>query len=228
MRLSIGGLKNKEIAKVVGCSHITVCNTLNNPLAMEAMAKINEVADINVADIQKQLRKLAPDCLRNLEEVLNGTMPVTPELKVRTSQDVLDRIGASKIQQVHTLNMSGHFTSEDLRDMKKRALDAIDVESCPPSGGLQDADKQDADRQNERSQGVGGLQDASREQPACPPEVASNTHLDNGPLAQDCPAQLASKLQAGSEQLASNTQTSNGQLGAGCEKQENSGGFQGA
>lgn len=133
MRLKMGGLSNKAVAEAVGCTPQTVCVTMSSGIAVNAMAKLHEAADLDVVDIQKQLRKMAPDCLRNLEQVLNGTMPVTPELKVKTSQDVLDRIGVSKIQQVHTVNMSGHFTGDDLAEMKRRALSALEVEPLPTS-----------------------------------------------------------------------------------------------
>lgn len=129
----MGGLSNTAVAEAVGCTPQTVCNTMSSEIAVTAIAKMHEAADLDVVDIQKQLRKMAPDCLRNLEQVLNGTMPVTPELKVKTSQDVLDRIGVSKIQQVHTVNMSGHFTGDDLAEMKRRALAALEVEPLPTS-----------------------------------------------------------------------------------------------
>lgn len=122
MRLSLVGMKHRDIAAYLGITAQMVSYTLNSPLVRDKMANMAAARDIEAVDVAKEIRDLAPKALRVLEDVLDSDSCREAD-KIRAATDILDRAGHAAIRTVRTENVHAHFTKEELEDIKQRARD---------------------------------------------------------------------------------------------------------
>lgn len=112
------GQKNVDIARALGCTKEQVSSVRNSPVIREELQKMHESADAEVLDIRAEIKELAPDAMKVLEELMVN--PDTPaNVRLGCCRDVLDRDGHQAVQQVNHLH--GHFTANDLLEIKDRA-----------------------------------------------------------------------------------------------------------
>ncbi len=123
-RLALGQ-KNVEIAKALGISEVSVSQVKNSPVVQEKLMTMTERMDNEAVDVGKRIRELAPLAIKTLEGVLEDaedTIPIAAKIKV--AQDVLDRAGHAAIKKVQGSMLHGHFTRDDLEEIKGLARDS--------------------------------------------------------------------------------------------------------
>lgn len=119
-RMIFMGLNNEEIAKKVGRTPVMVSMVRNSKVIKDQLAVMQAAADCKAVNLRKEIEEFAPKCLEILKDVISGTnRDASIGLRVKTSQDWLDRAGHGKIQK--TENLHGHFTAEELADLKRSA-----------------------------------------------------------------------------------------------------------
>lgn len=118
------GQKNNVIAESLGCTSMLVSYIRNSKQVQDELAKLHTRADLNTIDIRKEIDELAPKAIRVLEQLLESD-GVAPNVKLTAAKDILDRSGNSAPQQINHLH--GHFTSDDLRDIKERACKIANI-----------------------------------------------------------------------------------------------------
>ena len=121
-RMIFLGLNNKEIAEKVGCSPQAISLVRNSKVIKDQLAVMTAAADANAIDVRREIQELAPVCLDLLKDVVGGNgdgKNAAIGLRVRASQDILDRAGHGKV--VRTENLHGHFTADELEELKNSA-----------------------------------------------------------------------------------------------------------
>lgn len=122
-----GKVTYKEIAEAVGCTEQMVCYTLNSEIAKEKIRTLQEGADDAAMDTMEKLHELAGYSVQKLEKILLS--PSTPQkLRARVAQDILDRTGNKKPTRHE--HAHGHFSKEDIEEMKQRAKKTGNVEEA--------------------------------------------------------------------------------------------------
>ncbi len=119
------GQKQKEIAEQLGCHAQTVSNVKNSQVVQDKLAIMRGARDANSVDVAKEIQRIAPQALENLRKVIEDETEEVPlSMKVKESNNMLDRAGYGARQKSEHRHLHGHFTAEDIDDIKKRALDA--------------------------------------------------------------------------------------------------------
>lgn len=83
--------------------------------------------DSRIEDLCKALNSTAPLAVETLRDGLEGQLggSANDHLRLKAAESVLDRAGYGRQTKVDSRVMHGHFTAQDLADMRQRALDAI-------------------------------------------------------------------------------------------------------
>ena len=116
------GQKNVVIAEALGCTAQFVCMVRNSPVVKEHTEMMQGAADANCLDVAQRIQEMAPKALNVLEEILDtkNNPSISPALRFRAAESILDRSGNSKIIKSQNLNMN--MGKDDLEAIKERAL----------------------------------------------------------------------------------------------------------
>ncbi len=131
-RLVLLGLKNTEIAERLGISEATVSYTRNSQVVKDKMELMQGARDCEVIDVMARIKAKLPKVLEVLEDVIDrkpdtvGSL-VSPSLTVATAERWLDRAGYPAQKPGANLHLHGHFTAQDIEDIKKRAKESGQV-----------------------------------------------------------------------------------------------------
>ena len=101
---------------------------------MDKLSIMRGARDADTLDLAKEIRDIAPDALDLLKNIITGEgdgEKASIALRARTAESNLDRAGYAAPKRLLTENIHGHFTSEDIENLKKRAAandDVVDAE----------------------------------------------------------------------------------------------------
>ena len=116
------GQSPKEISVALGCSYQSIINIKNMPMVQEQINLLSGARDAEVVDVAKQIRDLAPKCVKVLEDILDNE-DAHDSLKLKASLSVLDRSGHSVPKNI-TTNVTHRIVSEhELALIKQRAVE---------------------------------------------------------------------------------------------------------
>ena len=140
IRLRHLGLTFSQIAEEVDCPLTTVSSALNSEVAKERLANLAEGADEEVRTISSRIVAALEPAMSVLEEILDGDNPlqVTPALRLKTAQDVLDRGGHGKVVKVEGKHIHGVLGEGGLAAVQARVREmelAVARESGAVVGG---------------------------------------------------------------------------------------------
>ncbi len=127
-RLALLGLKHIDIANTLGVTPVMVSYTLNSPIVKRQLAIMRGARDAEAVDVAARIKELAPkavDILENLMESENAGM------QYKAAIGILDRAGHAPVQRLQANITHGHFTPEEIAEIKKRAKDIIDIGEEP-------------------------------------------------------------------------------------------------
>lgn len=143
LRLWHMGLPHSEIAKQVGCTVHVVKYVTGGELGQAKLAEMETMSDIDVSDLEREIRLMCPQVLEFYRGVIGGTEDgATPGLRFKVGSDILDRAGVSRVQKVKGAMLHGYVGRVGISNIKKRAReagildeeDAIDVEVTNAEG----------------------------------------------------------------------------------------------
>ncbi len=130
LRLASLGLNNITIAKTLGITSATVCNTVNSRLGQQKLVVMRGAADAETIDIMKEIREMAPKALKVLEELLEAEKD---DVRFKAATDVLDRGGyGAKIDIRH---LHAYLTAQDIEEIKTRGKQLANEQSLIVDGG---------------------------------------------------------------------------------------------
>lgn len=132
-RLIFLGWKNVEIADKLGITMQTVGNVRNSPVIIDELRKMEGARDFEVIDVAKRMREFAPVCLNLLENIVSGEEEqASINLRARTAESFLDRVGFGAPKKVYSESYSTHFTMEEIERLKQRAFSNQDAITIQP------------------------------------------------------------------------------------------------
>jgi len=115
------GEKPKDIAKALNLCYQTIVSVKNSPILQEQIKLLSGARDAEVVDVAKQIRDLAPKCVKVLNDAIEDDE--TPQaLKIKTSLAILDRAGHSVPKNVNLMASHRLVSARDLEMIKSRAL----------------------------------------------------------------------------------------------------------
>ena len=120
------GQKVVNIAKDLNVSEAMVSYTRNSPIAREKLEIMKGARDAETIDLAKRIRENAPQSLRLLEDIISGEVdgvPIGIGLRAREANTMLARSGFGPVQNVKGAFIHGHYTGEEIEDIKKRAVE---------------------------------------------------------------------------------------------------------
>jgi hypothetical protein len=131
-RLVLLGLKNTEIAQRLGVSEATVSYTRNSQVVKDKMEIMQGARDAETLDVMAEIKKKLPAVLKLLGDVVDGTPGTigelsSPSLRVNTAEKWLNRAGFPEQKPGMNLHLHGHFTAQDIEDIKQRAKESGQV-----------------------------------------------------------------------------------------------------
>lgn len=118
-RLKFEGRKPVEIAEQMEMSISRVRVILADPMCKAHISHLSDKADNGTINIRKKFSELAVKAVDTIEDLLTYDN-VNDSVKFKAAQDVLNRAGYAPVQE--SRHLSVHLTSDDLKEMKRRAL----------------------------------------------------------------------------------------------------------
>ena len=130
-RLLVGGHSQSEIGRLLEMHKSTVSRYVRDPLVVQEMKRLQELADVNavacVPGIPEKIREAAQRGIEVLMEILDDERkdPEIQKFKLNAALEVLNRAGYGSIKQlkIDQSSVSTHFTSEDIEEIKQRAIE---------------------------------------------------------------------------------------------------------
>lgn len=121
------GQKNVEIANDMSLTAETVSYIRNSEIVQAQLKKLQARANEETVDISARIKAMAPKALDVLESLINGKVDgetIPAKTRAFHAEKLLDRAGHAPPKEVRSLNLHGHYTSEDIKRIKERALSA--------------------------------------------------------------------------------------------------------
>ena len=148
-RLRVCGFKSIDIASELGVSMATVSSVLKSANVIELVNHLQARRDIESVDVSMRITNTAKKAQGFLEDVVEGKHPVADNIRTRVCMDQLDRAGFVPVTRNVNMNLSGHFTTEDLDGIlaeveKAKAEGArsgtVEVEGSPVNFDIEEKD----------------------------------------------------------------------------------------
>lgn len=119
------GQKNVEIAEALGVSAQMVSNVRNSPVVQEHISIMRGARDADTVDLAREIKEIAPEALTLLKDIIKGDdqgQGAPLGLRARTAENMLARVGHGVPKVVKSENVHAFLTTEDIEDIKRRAL----------------------------------------------------------------------------------------------------------
>ena len=120
------GQKVGNIAKDLKVSEAMVSYTRNSPVVREKLEIMKGARDAETIDLAKRIRENAPQSLRLLEDIISGEVDGTSvplNMRRQEANMMMNRAGFAPVQTIKGAILHGHYTSEEIDDIKKRAVE---------------------------------------------------------------------------------------------------------
>lgn len=114
VRLAAIGTPARIISESLGCSLHIVHSTLKNNLAKARISDLQRQMDDQLVRNQARIAQMADTGISFYEDILEDRVEVTPSLKMRVVESVLDRSGHGKTTKTESKNVHAHVTANDL------------------------------------------------------------------------------------------------------------------
>ena len=138
VNLSAQGVKQVDIARVLGVSTQTVSNTLNSELAMKKLSKLRGARDEKAEEVSKEIEDLTDEAIKIYHEIFKNEGGIAPiGLRKKTADTVMLELSGLRVPtKVQSASLHASATLEEIEEFKERGIKAaresgmvIDVES---------------------------------------------------------------------------------------------------
>jgi len=120
------GQKVVNIARDLGVSEAMVSYTRNSPIVREKLEIMKGARDAETLDLAKRIRENAPQSLKLLEDIISGEVdgvPIGVGLRAKEANTMLARSGFGPVQNIKGAIVHGHYTSDEIDEIKRRAVE---------------------------------------------------------------------------------------------------------
>lgn len=123
IRRLLVGQKAANIAEDMGISRAMVSYVRKSRIVQERLLELQAERDSKTIDMAKYIKEKAPEALRLLEKIIDGDIDAPVGLRAREANNWLDRAGYSPVRNLNAQHVVAHFTSEEIDDIKRRAVE---------------------------------------------------------------------------------------------------------
>ena len=120
-RLAMAGMKQVDIARVLGITEVSVSTCLNSAVVKQHLHVMRLAKDSAALDVAKKIEEMQPKAAKVLDAVLEGETDANTRLKVEVAKDVLDRGGHGAPKIVKGEIAHAFLTAQDIEDIKQKA-----------------------------------------------------------------------------------------------------------
>jgi hypothetical protein len=122
LRLTLLGWKGTEIAAHLGCSPVTVSNTLASPKGRTVLMMMQQARAERTIDIAEDMRAFAPRALEVWKECIDDPENKVPlPVRSREAREFLGVCGFVKPQRIQSQSITTHLTLEEIEQLKAQA-----------------------------------------------------------------------------------------------------------
>lgn len=131
------GAGNKDIAEALGVTPQMVCYARNSAVTARMVNELDAKSNAKTEESLRQIKMLSSRAVELLKSAMEcEEAPLS--LRLRAAESILDRGGLGKITQIKVDSSKGHFTPQDIAELKERvrgelnaAATVIEAESVP-------------------------------------------------------------------------------------------------
>lgn len=120
------GQKNVQIANDLNVTKEMVSYVRNSDIVKRQTKHLHEESNKRTVDIATRIKGLAPHAMNLLEDIIVlgqvGEEKLPAKLRAHHAEAILDRAGYAPPKEIRSMNLHGHYTSEDIERIKARAL----------------------------------------------------------------------------------------------------------
>ena len=119
------GQKVVGIARDLGVSEAMVSYTRNSPVVRDKLEIMKGARDAETLDLAKRIRENAPQSLRLLEDIVSGEVDGTSvplNMRRQEANMMMNRAGYAPVQTIKGAILHGHYTSDEIDEIKERAV----------------------------------------------------------------------------------------------------------
>ena len=124
LRMTLLGMKPKEIATILGIHKQTVSNTINSELGKRKLSALRKKVDEDAIDMAAEVNRLLPKCIETHEKILDGDQNVTKMQKETADTVAMDLGGHRAPTKLQTESAHLYMTPKDIEELKKRGIAA--------------------------------------------------------------------------------------------------------
>lgn len=118
-RRLVTGEKPRELAHSMGMSEARLSIITNSPAFQAHLARLSAAADENSKNVQARMGELAVESMTILEQAIRvKNDSISPALKIKVAQDVLDRAGYGAINKSASIGLQ--LSGTDVEELRKR------------------------------------------------------------------------------------------------------------
>lgn len=127
LNLAVFGLKEKQIAEIVGCSVATVSNTVNSTLGREKLSLMRGSRDAETWDAAREIQEMAKKSFKLYNEILEseGDDAAPLGLKVNVAKHITkDLSGLAAPTRIEGRIAHAHLSIDEIEELKRRGRQA--------------------------------------------------------------------------------------------------------
>lgn len=129
IRLKHKGLDTTDIAAILNLSDRSVKYCLATDMAKKELEDLAILSDSEAIDVNREIQVAAQEAVLYAKEVVNGTVEgISPTIRLKASQDMLDRAGHGKITKVQGRVDHGYAGEIGIKLILERAQEIEDTE----------------------------------------------------------------------------------------------------
>lgn len=138
VNLAAQGLKQVDIAKVLGVTQQTVSNTLNSELGMKKLSGLRGEKDKKAEETTREIEELTTKAIKTYNEIFDNNGDIAPiGLRKKTADTVMLELSGYRVPvKIQSASLHASATLEEIEEFKERGIKAaresgmiIEVES---------------------------------------------------------------------------------------------------
>lgn len=137
IRLHYEGMKNVDIAARLCITPENVSQVLNSQLAQEHLAMMHQASDTKVMLSATEMMETAAEAHKLLKATMLGEEEASIELRTKIATDYMARAGYAPIAKSQAAVVNGHFSMQELDELKARAAAARAEVGTSPENVIQ-------------------------------------------------------------------------------------------
>lgn len=125
-RLLLLGWTHKKIADELRVTPVMISYTANSELVKRQLEIMRGARDAEAFDLSVEIKRFAPEAFETLQTIMRD-VNTHEKHKIAIAMDALDRAGYAPPKIIEGRFLHGHFTAEEIEDMKKRSKESGQV-----------------------------------------------------------------------------------------------------